>query len=64
MARPTLNEVTPRRIAVIKPSALGDIVHALPILPALRDRFPAAHVTWVVNRSYEGAAVELEVVLD
>jgi heptosyltransferase I len=45
--------LTPRRIALIKPSALGDIVHALPVLNALRDRFPRAHITWVVNRSYE-----------
>src|SRR5438270_735258 len=41
------------RIALIKPSALGDIVHALPVLGALRHRFPDAHITWVVNRSYE-----------
>ncbi|MFO0807127.1 MAG: glycosyltransferase family 9 protein [Gemmataceae bacterium] len=53
MPRPPLTEIDARRIAVIKPSALGDIVHALPILPALRHRFPAAHVTWVVNRAYE-----------
>lgn len=43
----------PRRIALIKPSALGDIVHALPVLSALRQRFPAARITWVVNRAYE-----------
>jgi lipopolysaccharide heptosyltransferase I len=43
----------PKRIAIIKPSALGDIVHALPVLSALRRRFPVSHVTWVVNRSYE-----------
>ena len=27
----------PRRIALIKPSALGDVVHSLPVLSALRD---------------------------
>jgi lipopolysaccharide heptosyltransferase I len=43
----------PKRIAIIKPSALGDIVHALPVLSALRRRFPATHISWVVNRSYE-----------
>jgi lipopolysaccharide heptosyltransferase I len=43
----------PRRIALIKPSALGDIVHSLPVLHALRVRFPDAHLTWVVNRSFE-----------
>lgn len=43
----------PRRIALVKPSALGDIVHALPVLTALRERFPDAAITWVVNKSYE-----------
>jgi lipopolysaccharide heptosyltransferase I len=42
-----------RRIGLIKPSALGDIIHALPVLTALRRRYPDAHITWVVNRSYE-----------
>jgi lipopolysaccharide heptosyltransferase I len=43
----------PRRIAIIKPSALGDIVHALPVLSALRELEPAAHITWVVNHGFE-----------
>ncbi len=43
----------PRRIAIIKPSALGDIAHALPVLTALRDRYPAAEISWVVNKSFE-----------
>jgi lipopolysaccharide heptosyltransferase I len=51
--QPPLKNVTPRRIALLKPSALGDIIHALPVLSALRPRFPAAHITWVVNRIYE-----------
>src|SRR2546421_5605141 len=42
-----------RGVALIKPSPLGDIVHALPVLGALRTRFPTAHITWVVNRAYE-----------
>ena len=49
----SLDRVDARRIAIIKPSALGDIVHALPVLTALRHRFPTARITWVVNRSYE-----------
>ena len=43
---------SPRRIALIKPSALGDIAHSLPVLSALRQRFPTAHISWIVNRSY------------
>ncbi|HYH66717.1 MAG TPA: glycosyltransferase family 9 protein [Urbifossiella sp.] len=45
--------MTPERIALIKPSALGDVVHALPVLSALRRTFPAARITWVVNAAYE-----------
>jgi heptosyltransferase I len=44
---------SPRNIAIIKPSALGDIVHALPVLTALRHRYPSARITWIVNRSFE-----------
>lgn len=43
----------PRRIALLKPSALGDIMHSLPVLTALRRRFPQAHLAWIVNRVYE-----------
>ena len=48
-----LDRIDARRIALIKPSALGDIVHSLPVLTALRARFPAARITWVVNAAYE-----------
>ncbi len=47
-----LSEYPARRIALIKPSALGDIVQSLPVLGALRHRYPTAHITWVINRSY------------
>ncbi len=42
----------PQRIAIIKPSALGDIAHSLPVLSALRQRYPAAHIAWIVNHVY------------
>jgi ADP-heptose:LPS heptosyltransferase len=45
------------RIAILKPSALGDIVHALPVLSALRGRYPESHLTWVVNKSFESLLV-------
>lgn len=40
-----------QRICIIKPSALGDVVQALPILGPLRKRFPAARVSWVINKN-------------
>jgi lipopolysaccharide heptosyltransferase II len=46
-----LLEVDAKRICVIKPSALGDVVQALPVLPALRRRFPRARISWVISRS-------------
>jgi heptosyltransferase I len=42
----------PRRILVIKPSAMGDIVHALPFLSSLRASFPAARISWLVRPAF------------
>jgi heptosyltransferase I len=39
----------PRRILLIKPSAIGDVVHALPILSLLRRKWPDAHIAWVLT---------------
>ena len=47
----TLDQYEAERICVIKPSALGDVVQSLPILPALRERYPSAHISWVINRT-------------
>jgi heptosyltransferase-1 len=43
---------TARRIVLVKPSALGDVVQSLPVLAALRARFPDARISWVVNVAY------------
>jgi lipopolysaccharide heptosyltransferase I len=37
------------RILLIKPSALGDVVHAIPLLPKLRARFPDAQIDWFIT---------------
>ncbi len=37
------------RIAVVKLSSLGDVLHALPVAHALRHHFPGAHLTWIVE---------------
>jgi heptosyltransferase-1 len=51
-SRPPLSAYNAQRIAIIKPSALGDIIHCLPVLTALRRCYPHAHITWVVNQVY------------
>jgi 3-deoxy-D-manno-octulosonic-acid transferase/heptosyltransferase-1 len=42
-------------ILIVKLSAIGDVIHALPSLTALRKLYPDAHITWVI----EGAAADL-----
>lgn len=44
----------PRRILIIKPSAVGDVVHALPVLNLLRRRWPGAHVSWLITPACAG----------
>jgi ADP-heptose:LPS heptosyltransferase len=39
-------------ILVIKPSSLGDIVHTLPAVAAIRDAYPKAKITWVMNPEF------------
>jgi lipopolysaccharide heptosyltransferase I len=42
------------RTLIIKPSSMGDIVQALPVLTALKEAHPEAHVTWLVARPFAG----------
>ena len=39
------------RILLIKLSSLGDVIHALPTLEALRSLYPRGHITWLVEDS-------------
>ena len=45
-------DVSPRRILVVKLSSLGDIVHTLPAVSAIRKRFLSAHVSWLVKSQW------------
>ena len=38
-----------KSILIIKPSSLGDIVHTLPAVSAIRQANPDAEITWVIN---------------
>jgi heptosyltransferase-1 len=40
------------RILIVRTSALGDVVHALPVLVALRRHLPEARLGWVVESSF------------
>ncbi len=44
----------PQRVLIIKPSALGDVVTAMPVLRGLRRTFPACHIAWLVRPDCAG----------
>ena len=41
-----------KSILIIKPSSLGDIVHAIPAVALVRDAHPDAEFTWVINSEF------------
>jgi heptosyltransferase-1 len=47
VASPDLSSA--RRLLIVKLSALGDVVHALPVASALHESFPSLEVDWVVE---------------
>jgi len=49
MATPTTELSAPDRVLIIKPSSLGDVVTAMPVLRGLRRTFPGAHLGWLIN---------------
>jgi heptosyltransferase-1 len=44
-----------KRILIVRLSALGDIVHALPLLNPLRGSFPGVEIDWLVEENYAAA---------
>ncbi|HSW64568.1 MAG TPA: lipopolysaccharide heptosyltransferase I [Dissulfurispiraceae bacterium] len=44
----------PKKILIVKPSSLGDIVHSLAFLSTIHDHFPQSTIDWVVARGFEG----------
>jgi ADP-heptose:LPS heptosyltransferase len=52
-----ISPIEAERILIVRLSALGDVVHALPLLDALRRARPGAHIGWLVE---EPAASLLE----
>jgi heptosyltransferase I len=57
----------PERICIVRLSALGDVVHTLPLAAALKEAFPESRITWVTQplpaRVLEGSPVVDELLL-
>ena len=39
------------KILILKPSSLGDVIHALPVLRLLKRHLPAAEIHWWIDSS-------------
>jgi heptosyltransferase-1 len=41
-----------QRILIVRLSAMGDVIHALPAARALREAFPQAHIGWLIEERW------------
>jgi len=47
---PDFSSTPPRRICVLRLSALGDVCHALPVVRTLQAAWPGAEITWIIGK--------------
>jgi ADP-heptose:LPS heptosyltransferase len=45
-------DLSGKRILIVKPSSLGDIVHTLPLAHAIKRCFPSCYVGWIVQKTF------------
>ena len=43
-----------KKMLIVKPSSLGDVVHSLPFLNSMKRCFPKAEIHWVIAKGLEG----------
>lgn len=48
------SELTGKRILIVKPSSLGDVVHTLPLVHALKRAHPSCHIGWIIQKGFTG----------
>ncbi|MBM44098.1 MAG: hypothetical protein CMJ36_03670 [Phycisphaerae bacterium] len=47
--------ISPQRILLVRPSALGDVCRTVPVLSSLKHAFPDARIDWIVNDTFVDA---------
>ncbi len=52
-----INKDDIQKILIVKLSSIGDVVHSLPTLKALRDTFPKAYIAWVVEEKSKDVVI-------
>lgn len=45
----------PQKILLIRPSALGDVCRTVPVVSALKARYPDARIEWMIQQGFEDA---------
>jgi heptosyltransferase-1 len=46
------SEANIKRVLIVRLSAMGDVIHTLPAVQALRDAFPQAHIGWLIEERW------------
>ncbi|MFH1113154.1 MAG: glycosyltransferase family 9 protein [Pseudomonadota bacterium] len=41
-----------KRILIVKPSSLGDVVHTLPVVHAIKRTYPSCYIGWIVQKGF------------
>ena len=52
-----------KRILIVKPSSLGDVVHTLPLVHALKRNYPSCSIGWIVQKGFQ-AIIESDPAID
>jgi lipopolysaccharide heptosyltransferase I len=47
-----MNHPNTHRFLIIRLGSLGDVIHGIPVAAALRERYPAARIDWLVDPRY------------
>jgi heptosyltransferase I len=47
-------DLTGKRILIVKPSSLGDVVHTLPLVHALKRENPTCYIGWIIQKGFVG----------
>ena len=40
----------PRRLCILRLSAIGDVCHTLPVVRTIQDQWPETHLTWIIGK--------------
>lgn len=48
------SDLTGKRILMVKPSSLGDVVHTLPLVHALKRENPSCYIGWIIQSGFTG----------